>query len=327
MLLNDFTNFKYIDFNSYITLNNKSDLLKKSSTILLATVLVVSFIGISSPSSIFAQEYYDDSETDEYSQYYDDDYETKYSNYESYMKDEKPRPIIQKISCDNINNNPPISLNVGTGNEPESTSSGDASRSFSNGDSQSGQRIDRMNADGFSDQKGDFVYTCQNNNNLNVNVDISNEQQINPTLSACNTIVESESPNIQDSFNTGGSGNTAFLNATTICTDNIFDQVIIPNQPIQDNDPGVITASSIANVEQPSVQSQQIKSLQQNNGIGTQQKANIPIDIMLSQLSSQSQQTSKTSPPIIAQGIGDSTELTATEKITKLKQQWMELTP
>jgi hypothetical protein len=79
MLLNDSTNFKYIDFNSYITLNNKSDLLKKSSTILLATVLVVSFIGISSPSSIFAQEYYDESKTDEYSQYYDDDYETKYS--------------------------------------------------------------------------------------------------------------------------------------------------------------------------------------------------------------------------------------------------------
>jgi hypothetical protein len=31
--------------------------------------------------------------------------------------------------------------------------------------------------------------------------------------------------------------------------------------------------------------------------------------------------------PTIAQGIGDSPELTATEKITKLKQQWMELTP
>ena len=67
-------------------MNNKSDLLKKSSTILLATVLVVGFIGISSPSSIFAQEYYDESKTDEYSQYYDDDYETKYSNYESYER-------------------------------------------------------------------------------------------------------------------------------------------------------------------------------------------------------------------------------------------------
>jgi hypothetical protein len=31
--------------------------------------------------------------------------------------------------------------------------------------------------------------------------------------------------------------------------------------------------------------------------------------------------------PTIAQGIGDSSELTAMEKITKLKQQWMELTP
>jgi hypothetical protein len=31
--------------------------------------------------------------------------------------------------------------------------------------------------------------------------------------------------------------------------------------------------------------------------------------------------------PTIAQGIGDSTGLTATEKITKLKQQWLNLLP
>ena len=74
-------------------------------------------------------------------------------------------------------------------------------------------------------------------------------------------------------------------------------------------------------LKQPSVQSQQIKSLQQNNGIGIQQQGIIPIDIILSQ----SQQTSKTSQPTIAQGTEeDSPELTATEKIAKLNQQWLD---
>ena len=71
-----------------------------------------------------------------------------------------------------------------------------------------------------------------------------------------------------------------------------FNQLNAPSQLIQD-DSGVTTSSSIANLEQPSVQSQQIKSLQQNNGIGIQQKRIIPIDIILSQL----QQSSKTSQP------------------------------
>jgi hypothetical protein len=63
---------------------------------------MVGFIGmISSPSSIFAQEYYDDNEAEEYSQYYDDGYESEYINYEKYMKDDNPRPISKTISCDN----------------------------------------------------------------------------------------------------------------------------------------------------------------------------------------------------------------------------------
>ena len=48
----------------------------------------------------------------------------------------------------------------------------------------------------------------------------------------------------------------------------------------------------------------------------------MPIDVILSQLSSQSL---KTSSPTIAQGTGDSSELTATEKIDKLNAQYIEL--
>ena len=92
---------------------------------------MVGFIGISTPSSIFAQEYYDEYES-EYSQYYDD-YESEYNGYEKYMKDDNHKSISQKFNCDNTNINiPSISRNPGTGDEPESTSS-------SNGDSQSGQ--------------------------------------------------------------------------------------------------------------------------------------------------------------------------------------------
>ena len=57
---------------------------------LLATVLVVGFVGLSTMSSIFAQ-YSDDYES-EYSQYYDD-YE---KSYEKYMKDDSSKPNIQK---------------------------------------------------------------------------------------------------------------------------------------------------------------------------------------------------------------------------------------
>ena len=42
--------------------------------------------------------------------------------------------------------------------------------------------------------KKDFEYVCQNNNNNNqiVNVDITNEEQFTPTITACNTIYTAE---------------------------------------------------------------------------------------------------------------------------------------
>jgi hypothetical protein len=96
---------------------------------------VVGFIGMSSPSSIYAQ-YYDDYQT-EYSQYYDD-YE---KSYEKYMKDDYSKISIQKISCNNIIN--PLRTNdVNTGNEPEATSS---------------NKVNSFNPDRFSGQKGNFL--------------------------------------------------------------------------------------------------------------------------------------------------------------------------
>jgi hypothetical protein len=88
-----------------------------------------------------------------------------------------------------------------------------------------------------------------------------------------------------------------------------------------------VTASSLSNVGQASVHSQQIKLLQNDNGIKIQHPANIPINIILSQLASQLQQSSNTSPPKSVQGTGDSTDLTAMEKITKLKTQWLNQLP
>ena len=294
-------------------MNNKFTLLKKSSTILLATVLVIGFIGISSPSSIFAQ-YYDDDYESQYSQYYDDDYE---KSYEKYMKDDNPKVSIKKINinCDNSNRNP-------------SDNNVDRSNAFDlpNGDSQSGQ--DRMSSNKDSNQKGNFKVICQNNNNniknVIVNGDITNEQQNNPTISACNTVVQSGDgdTNIADSFNDINNGTISILGASTVCTDNVFENIINGSQPFADTESGV-TANSISNVGQPSVLSQQLKSLQNDNGIKMQHQANM--DIILSQLSSQSQQSSSTSPTTMAQGTGDSAELTATEKIDKLQAQYIEL--
>jgi hypothetical protein len=234
------------------------------------------------------------------------------------MQNDNPKVSIKKINinCDNSNRNP-------------SDNNVDRSNAFDlpNGDSQSGQ--DRMNSNKDSNQKGNFKVICQNNNNniknVIVNGDITNEQQNNPTISACNTVVQPENPSVENSFNNVNGSASAF-NAQTVCTENNFTQILDANLPIGDTDSGV-TASSISNIGQSSVLSQQIKSLQNDNAMKIQQIAKIPIDIMQSKLSSQSQQSSNTSPNTMAQGTGDSSELTAMEKITKSKTQWLSQLP
>jgi hypothetical protein len=85
----------------------------------------------------------------------------------------------------------------------------------------------------------------------------------------------------------------------------------------QNNLPGLTSPSSIADVEQPLAKTQQINPYENDNGISIPQQGN-QIDVMKSQ-------SSKTSPTTIAQGIGNPPELTATEKIEKLKAQYVEL--
>ena len=302
---------------------------------------MVGFIGISYPSSIFAQEYYDDYETEEYSQYYDDDYETKYYDYESYIKDDNSKPSIQKLSCNNIIKNQPVDNNVDTSSAFD----------LSNGNSQLGQ--DRMN----SDQKGDFVYVCQNNNNIvninNNNFNINNETTIN-NLSACNNVVTLVSANNSGS----GAGVQTVTGDSALCNNSTFTFPFNPSQSSQDSDSGVITSSSISNGEQ--AQSQHIKLLQDDNGVEIHQQGNQPLDIRQIKssqndngieiqqqgslpigITQQLEDLSIKDSPIMSQGIGSSPkltalekqqsdnapELTATEKTTKLKQQWLDLLP
>src|SRR5918992_915826 len=104
------------------------------------------------------------------------------------MKDDNSKPSIQKISCNNINNNN-IDFGDATNDEAISSSS-DVSPSFSNVDSQ-------------PDKKGDFVDPCVNNNNIkfitnnfntgttvnnnNLNIENNNaqEQAITQSQAAC----------------------------------------------------------------------------------------------------------------------------------------------
>ena len=124
-------------------------------------------------------------------------------------------PISKKISCNNIIN--PLRTNdVNTGNEPEATSS---------------NKVSSFNPDRFSGQKGNFQVVCQNNNNLIVNGDINNEQQNNPTISACNTVFQPENPSVENSFNNVNGSASAF-NAQTVCTENNFTQILDANLPI-----------------------------------------------------------------------------------------------
>ena len=279
-------------------MNNKSNILKKSSTILLATVLMVGFIGMSSTSSIFAQ-YYNDYEK-KYSQYYDN-YE---KSYEKYIKDDYSKSSTQniKINCDNSNRNP-------------SDNNGDTSNAFEapNGNSQSGQ--DRMNAD----QKGNFKVICQNNNNLIINGNIENTTNFidNSTtvLNACNTEISAENENPIDipQSNTGdgtltnvsqsnsatvSNSQSASSSQATTLTNSTLNCQANQNRPVTNTDPGVITSSSTDNIEQPSVLSQDVKSFQKSNGIAIQQ-----------------------------QRTEDSHDLTAMEKVTKLKTQWLSQLP
>jgi len=297
---------------------------------LLAAILVVGFIGISSPSSIFAQ-YYNDYES-QYSQYYDGNYE---KSYEKYMKNDDSKPNIIKIKCNNIsknpsNDNPVIENAIG----------------LSDDDPQSGQRIDRISGDGNSDGKGDFVSICQNNNSLNIvnpTLIVNNGTTINNnTLSIENNNANQQSIDLEQN----GCANTASQSSTISTTGNnsnisnsgnnqasqtndcqIDQQQTSGNQTqsIQNNNTGVITTNSIANVGQPMVESEGIKSKSIGgiNGILIHQQGNLPVDITLSQTT----KSSNTSPSIIAQELKDSHDLTAMEKITKLKQQWLSQLP
>jgi hypothetical protein len=87
---------------------------------------------------------------------------------------------------------------------------------------------------------------------------------------------------------------------------NTFDIGIDPNQPIEDTNSGVTTASSIDNVEQTQAQTKHIKLLQDGNGVEIQQQGNLPIDIRQIKSSQDGNGVE-----IQQQGTGDSTELTA----------------
>ncbi|HET7644208.1 MAG TPA: hypothetical protein VFK40_11910 [Nitrososphaeraceae archaeon] len=322
----------------------------------MATVLVVGFIGISSPSSIFAQ-YYDDDYESEYSQYYDDDYE---KSYDKYMKDDYSQTSKKniKINCDNSNYNPPINVNVNIDNSDptngEVSSSSDASRSFSTGDSQSGQ--DRMN----SNQKGNFKVICQNNNNVDVNPIFNTVKNIvNNNETIVNNIAETQANNVtatqsnsftaditQDAENSGNgtlqqgfclqvnqqnaaAGNDASNTGTNeiqSCQDtesNGASQDPTIGASSNDNVNGGIISSSVANSEDPQAQTQ-VKIIHNGNGVEINKQGNQPIDIREIQSSNNSNEKDSS---ITSQSVDDSSELTAMEKITKLKTQWLNQLP
>jgi hypothetical protein len=314
---------------------------------LLAAVLVVGFIGLSStPSSIFAQ-YYDDYES-EYSQYYDDD-------YEKYMKKDDSKPIIDKIICNNINNNPSDN-NVDTSN----------ALGFSNENSQLGQRDNQMNTE---ERGGNFVSICQNNDNLNIinptliinngttitNNTLSignnnpNNQTIDLSLDACSN--EIDVANFTQANSAGDSSNQSNSISISASQANDCEVTAIQSnltQSIQDNstNTGVITVSSIDNGEQPQAQTQQVKLLQDGNGVEINQKGDLPIDIQQIKSSNndngieiqqqgnlpmgitqQLENSNEKDSSITSQSVDDSSDLTAMEKVTKLKTQWLNQLP
>ncbi|HET7642209.1 MAG TPA: hypothetical protein VFK40_01770 [Nitrososphaeraceae archaeon] len=320
----------------------------------MATVLVVGFIGMFNPSSIFAQ-YYDDDYESQYSQYYDEDYE---KSYEKYMKNDNPKVSIQKLSCNNIIKNSPENNNVDTTNALD----------LPNGDSQSGQ--DRMNAD----QKGNFVYVCQANNNNNNIVNIGNFNLNNGTTNNNNTLaIENNNANNQtidlsqnacandigldfgiNQANTAGA-NSTLSNSVGIdvsasqANDCIVNQTQTAgqNQSIIDNssNSNTVALSSIANSEDPQSQTH-VKLLQDGNGVEINQQGNQPIDIREIQSSNndngieiqqqgnlpmgitqQLENSNEKDSSITSQSVDDSSDLTAMEKVTKLKTQWLNQLP
>ena len=291
--------------------------------------MVVGFIGLSIPSSIFAQYY--------------DDYEKKY-DYEKYMKNDDSRPIINKIICNNINKNPSDNNNVITNSVSDLT----------HVDSQSDQRINPMNTD---DQEGNFVSICQNNDNLNIinptliinngttinnnTLSIGNNNPNNQTIDlsqdAClNAITTSQSANVDSGGgNISDSGNN-FVTGTQSNDCTVTQTQSNLTQSIQDNstNTGVISLSSFANGEQSEAQTQHIKLLQDGNGVEINQQGNQPIDVQQIKSSNtnnglaiQQQRAIDSSKLTAMDKQPDSQDLTAMEKITKLKTQWLNQLP
>jgi hypothetical protein len=273
------------------------------------------------------------------------------------MKDDYSKVSIKKINinCNNINKNPSDN-NVDTSNAFD----------LPNGDSQLGQRNNQMNVEEQGGnfvsicQNNDNLNvinptltinngTTINNNTLSIGNNNPNSQTIDLSLDACSNQIDlanftqanSAGDNSSQSNSIGVSASQANDCQITATQSNL-------TQSIQDNstNTGVITVSSIANGEQPQAQTQHLKLIQDGNGVEINQKGDLPIDIQQIKSSNndngieiqqqgnlpmgitqQLEDSSIKDSSLTSKAVDDSAELTAMEKVTKLKQQWLELLP
>ena len=333
-------------------MNNKILSIKNASAIFLVTVLILGTItALSSPSSFMVgaqavpqygmeREYgsYEQPEygmdsyekpsfrNDNYEQpeYYEQpreypsyqpDYKPEYPSDNSYKskKDSSSKSVsINKLNC--INNNVNINGNntgdINLGNSGSSATGSGTYQGYLGVDSsgENGEGYDN----GYNKQKSKSFDCIINNNNINNNFRVGNATT--PETITCEECF-TENLSVEQLDNL-----TEFLSGISLGNlEGLCEQLSNETLTNQDRIFGVALILSEAGITDEDAYREILECLED---LGL-----ITVIDSISRLSTGGLTPSFSSPPLIAQGTGDSSELTALEKVAKLKQQWLNLLP
>ena len=321
---------------------NKIVLEKNISAIFLATLLVLGTISTILPSAVQAQQYYTD-------RYYTQDYEPDYpsSQDNKYFKSKDSSVNVNKIKCNNINSNNngvDISLGLPSDDTIAEAQTGDEGLSTTDNGWRDDERYNNGN---------DFRFVCINNNDNENNVVVVNETTPIPPepTTAILTVNKITICNPQEF------GDFCNFNPQITVTGN---NPTPSSFPANDTPISVTLGAGLYDVSEAGFGLGMQPCLSrgfdggqvigQNTAVCTNISDSCSEDIRAGQelsctientVTSLSGLQGTTESSITSQGVGDSpklialakqpaedsSDLTAIEKITKLKQQWLELLP
>ena len=308
---------------------NKIVSIKNTSAIFLATLLVLGTISTILPS-VQAQPYYEDTYEADYPSY-SQDYEQEYPSYKpDYKSKDSSSSVINKIKCNNINsNNNGVDVSLGVPNNDNAIAEAQTADNEGQETTANGLYGER---NGYKQKDNGFKFVCVNNNDNENNVVVVNETTPTPPPPPPDTIT------CEECFEEN-------LTPEQLAGLNSFLETRLPSFLVNlnleidvDDLASYCTVLSLSLTEEALSNSVQVILLSTNVFLPPEDV--IPdavfeeiIQCILEALDIDTDTnditgglaTSFSSPSTIAQGTEE--DSSTLEKLTKLKQQWMELLP